>query len=212
LLGWWPMKPIRILIADDHAVVLEGLTAMIGRQTDMKVVGQANNGEDAVARWIRLRPDISLLDLRMPALDAVGVMNRIREEDSSARVIVLTTFNTDEDIYRAIRAGAKGYLLKDAPRETLLDCIRKVYAGETCLSAELASKLAGRVSSVPLSDREMDVLTLVVRGKGTREIGTSLFIGETTVKSHLKNISGKLGVIGRAEMITESLRRGLVQL
>jgi len=206
------MKPIRILIADDHAVVLEGLTAMIGRQTDMKVVGQANNGEDAVARWIRLRPDISLLDLRMPALDAVGVMNRIREEDSSARVIVLTTFNTDEDIYRAIRAGAKGYLLKDAPRETLLDCIRKVYAGETCLSAELASKLAGRVSSVPLSDREMDVLTLVVRGKGTREIGTSLFIGETTVKSHLKNISGKLGVIGRAEMITESLRRGLVQL
>ena len=164
------MKPIRILIADDHAVVLEGLTAMIGRQADMKVVGQANNGEDAVAQWISLRPDISLLDLRMPALDAVGVMNRIREVDSSARVIVLTTFNTDEDIYKAIRAGAKAYMLKDAPRETLLDCIRKVHSGETCLSAELASKLAGRVSSVPLTDREMDVLTLVVRGKGTRDM------------------------------------------
>ena len=185
---------------------------MIGRQADMKVVGQANN-QDAVTQWISLRPDISLLDLRMPALDAVGVMNRIREEDTSARVIVLTKFNTDEDIYKAIRAGAKAYLLKDAPRETLLDCIRKVHAGGTLLSAQLASKLAGRVSSVPLTDREMDVLTLVVRGKGTREIGASLFIGETTpVKSHLKNISGKLGVIGRAEMITESLRRGLLQL
>ena len=113
LAGLVPMKPIRILIADDHAVVLEGLTAMIGRQADMKVVGQANNGEDAVTQWISLRPDISLLDLRMPALDAVGVMNRIREEDSSARVIVLTKFNTDEDIYKAIRAGAKAYLLKD---------------------------------------------------------------------------------------------------
>ena len=206
------MKPIHILIADDHAVVLEGLTAMIGRQADMKIIGQATNGEQAVEEWDKNHPDISLFDLRMPVLDAVGAMSRIHDKDRSARVIVLTTFDADEDIYKAVRAGARGYLLKDAPRETLLDCIRRVHAGEICLSAELTSKLAGRVRGDSLTDREMDVLTLVVQGKGAREIGASLFIGETTVKSHLKNISAKLGVVGRAEMITESLRRGLVRL
>jgi DNA-binding NarL/FixJ family response regulator len=206
------MKPIHILIADDHAVVLEGLAAMIGRQADMKIVGQASNGEEAVAEWVKHHPDISLFDLRMPVLDAVGAIGRIHDKDRSARVIVLTTFDGDEDIYKAVRAGARGYLLKDAPRETLLDCIRRVHAGQVCLSAELTSKLAGRVGGASLTDREMDVLTLVVQGKGTREIGASLFIGETTVKSHLKNISGKLGVVGRAEMITESLRRGLIRL
>lgn len=206
------MKPIRILIADDHAVVLEGLAAMIGRQADMKIVAQASDGPDAVRQWTKHRPDISLLDLRMPTLDAVGIMNAIRQDDPSVRVIVLTTFDADEDIYRAIRAGAKGYLLKDAPREMLLDCIRKVNAGETCIPPDVAAKLAGRLSSASLTDREMDVLALLVQGKGTKEIGASLFIAETTVKSHLKNISGKLGVFGRAEMITESLRRGLVRL
>ena len=126
--------------------------------------------------------------------------------------LVLTTFDTDEDIYRAVKSGAKGYLLKDAPRDILLESIRKVHAGETCLAPELTHKLAERLSSASLTDREMEVLTLLVRGKGTREIGAALFIGETTVKSHLKKMSGKLGVIGRAEMISESLRRGLVRL
>jgi DNA-binding NarL/FixJ family response regulator len=148
----------------------------------------------------------------MPALDAVGVINRIRETEPAARFLVLTTFDTDEDIYRAVKSGARGYLLKDAPRDILLGSIRKVHAGETCLAPELTAKLAGRLSSASLTDRELDVLTLLVRGKGTREIGAALFIGETTVKSHLKKMSGKLGVIGRAEMISESLRRGLVRL
>ena len=132
----------------------------------MKIVAQASNGTDAVEQWNNHRPDVSLLDLRMPALDAVGVINRIRESDPAARFLVLTTFDTDEDIYRAIKSGAKGYLLKDAPRETLLDSIRKVHAGETCLAPELTAKLAGRLSSASLTDREMDVLTLLVRGKG----------------------------------------------
>jgi DNA-binding NarL/FixJ family response regulator len=207
-----PMKPIRILIADDHAVVLEGLVALIGRQSDMEIVAQASNGKEAVEEWNNHRPDVSLLDLRMPALDAVGVITRIRETDPAARVLVLTTFDTDEDIYRAVKSGAKGYLLKDAPRDILLESIRKVHAGETCLAPELTAKLAGRLSSASLTDRELDVLALLVRGKSTREIGAALFIGETTVKSHLKKMSGKLGVIGRAEIISESLRRGLVRL
>ena len=206
------MEPISILIADDHAVVLEGLVALIGRQSDMKIVAQASNGAEAVEEWTNHRPDVSLLDLRMPALDAVGVINRIRETDPAARFLVLTTFDADEDIYRAVKSGAKGYLLKDAPRENLLESIRRVHAGETCLAPELTAKLAERLSSASLTDRELDVLALLVRGKGTREIGAALFIGETTVKSHLKKMSGKLGVIGRAEMISESLRRGLVRL
>jgi len=206
------MNRIRILVADDHAVVLEGLVALIGRQSDMKIVAEASNGKEAVEEWTKHRPDVSLLDLRMPALDAVGVIDRIRETDPAARCLVLTTFDTDEDIYRAVKSGAKGYLLKDAPRDILLESIRKVHAGETCLAPELTAKLAGRLSSTSLTDREMDVLALLVRGKGTREIGAALFIAETTVKSHLKKMSGKLGVIGRAEMISESLRRGLVRL
>jgi DNA-binding NarL/FixJ family response regulator len=206
------MKRIRILVADDHAVVLEGLVALIGRQSDMKIVAQASTGKEAVEEWNKHRPDVSLLDLRMPGLDAVGVINRIRETDPAARCLVLTTFDTDEDIYQAVKAGAKGYLLKDAPREILLESIRRVHAGETCLAPELTAKLAGRLSSPSLTDREMEVLVLLVHGKGTREIGAALFIGETTVKSHLKKMSGKLGVIGRAEMISESLRRGLVRL
>jgi two-component system NarL family response regulator len=205
-------KQIRIMIADDHAVVLEGLVAIINRQTNMTVIAQASNGQEAVEQWARHRPDVTLLDLRMPILDGMGVISTIRREDSSARIIVLTTYDTDEDIYRCIKAGAKAYLLKDAGREVLLDCIRKVYAGETCLSAAVAAKLAGRVSGDSPTAREMDVLSLLAQGKSNKEIGESLFISEMTVKSHLKSISGKLNVVGRTEVITEALRRGLIHL
>jgi DNA-binding NarL/FixJ family response regulator len=153
-----------------------------------------------------------LLDLRMPILDGMGVIATIRQEDSSARIIVLTTYDADEDIYRAIKAGAKAYLLKDAGREVLLDCIRKVHAGETCLSSAVAAKLAERVSGDSPTAREMDVLWLLAQGKSNKEIGESLFISEMTVKSHLKSISAKLNAVGRTEVITEALRRGLVHL
>ena len=205
-------KQIRIMIADDHAVVLEGLAALIDRQADMTVVAQANNGQEAVEQWRKHRPDVALLDLRMPMLDGMGVISTIRREDSSARIIVLTTYDTDEDIYRAIKAGAKAYLLKDAGREVLLDCIRKVHAGETCLSSAVAAKLAGRVSGDSPTAREMDVLWLLAQGKSNKEIGESLFISEMTVKSHLKSIFAKLNVVGRTEVITEALRRGLIHL
>ena len=203
---------IGVLIADDHSVVREGLASLIKRKPDMVVIGEASNGKEAVDLWRQHRPDVTLLDLRMPELDGVGALKEIRGQDEKARVVVLTTFDGDEDIYRAIQAGAKGYLLKDAPREALLDCIRRVHAGETFVPVHLAAKLAQRVSSEALSGREIDVLRLLAQGKSNKEIGSALFISEGTVKSHVKGIFAKLGVISRTEAVAHASRRGLIQL
>ena len=203
---------IRVLIADDHVTVLEGLAAIIGRQADMKVVAEAGNGREAVDLWQIHRPDVTLLDLRMPTLDGVGAINEIRSQNGSARVIVLTTFDSDNEIHRAIKAGAKGYLLKDTRREELLDCIRRVNAGETCVAPALAAKLVDSMSSEPLTGRELDVLTLLARGKSNKEIGANLYISETTVKAHLRSVFNKLNVLSRTEAIATASRRGLVQL
>jgi DNA-binding NarL/FixJ family response regulator len=203
---------IRVLIADDHVTVREGLAAIIGRQPDMQVTGEANNGREAADLWSKLRPDVTLLDLRMPLLDGVGAMDEIRRQDAAARVVVLTTFDTDHEISRAVKAGAKGYLLKDAQREELLECIRKVHAGETCIPPSLVAKLAAGLSNEELTGRELDVLALLARGKSNKEIGANLYISETTVKSHLRSIFSKLNVLSRTEAITTASRRGLVQL
>ena len=203
---------IRVLVADDHVTVLEGLAAIIGRQPDMQVVAEAGNGREAVDLWQKYRPDVTLLDLRMPTLDGVGAMGEIRGQDASARVIVLTTFDSDNEIHRAIKGGAKGYLLKDARREELLDCIRRVNKGETCIPPALAAKLADSLSNEPLTGRESDVLALLAKGKSNKEIGVNLYISETTVKSHLRSIFTKLNVISRTEAISAATRRGLVQL
>jgi len=203
---------ISVLIADDHTVVREGLASLIQRKPDMTVLGEATNGREAVHLWKEHRPDITLLDLRMPELDGVSAIKEIREQDENARIIVLTTFDGDEDIFRAIQAGAKGYLLKDVPREALMDSIRRVYAGETCVPVHLAAKLAERVSSEALSSREIDVLKLMAQGKSNKEIGASLFISEGTVKSHVKAIFAKMNVISRTEAVASATRRGLIQL
>jgi len=207
-----PTKKIRILVADDHALILEGLAATIGRQNDMTVVAKASNGREAVELWKAHRPDVSLLDLRMPTLNGVGVIKELRGLDASARVIVHTTYDTDEEIYQAVRAGAKGYLLKDAPLEELLDSIRKVHAGETCIPPALGAKLVSRMSGEALTSREIDVLKLLARGRSNKEIGADLFISETTVKSHMRSIFGKLDVMSRTEAIAAANRRGLIQL
>jgi len=203
---------ISVLIADDHSVVREGLVSLIGRRADMTVVGEASNGREAVDLWKKLRPNVTLLDLRMPELDGVGAIRQIREHHEGARILVLTTFDGDEDIYRAIQAGAKGYLLKDVPREALMDCIRRVHAGETCVPVHLAAKLAERVSGETLSAREIDVLKLMAQGKSNKEIGSALFISEGTVKSHVKAIFAKMNVISRTEAVATATRRGLIQL
>jgi DNA-binding NarL/FixJ family response regulator len=208
-----PKKPrIGILIADDHSVLRQGLVSLIGFEADMMVVGEAGNGREAVDLWKQHRPDVMLLDLRMPELDGVGVIKQVRADDENTRIIVLTTFDGDEDIYRAIHAGAKGYLLKDVPRDALIDCIRRVHAGGTCVPVHLADKLAERVRGESVSEREIDVLKLMAQGKSNKEIGSALFISGGTVKSHVKSIFAKLKVNSRAEAVANAAHRGLIRL
>jgi DNA-binding NarL/FixJ family response regulator len=205
-------KKIRVLIADDHVTVLEGLATIIGRQPDMMVAAEAADGQEAVELWIKHHPDVTLLDFRMPKLDGVGAIEKIHKQDASARVVVLTTYETDTEIVRAIKAGTKGYLLKDSRREELLDCIRRVNRGETCIPASLVEKVAAGLRSESFTGRELNVLELLARGKSNKEIGVSLNISETTVKSHLHSIFRKLNVLSRTEAITVASRRGLILL
>lgn len=205
-------KRIRILIADDHTVVREGLVSLVKRKSDMVIVAEARNGREAVDLWKEHRPDVTLLDLRMPEMDGVSAIKEIRELDGNAHIVVLTTYDGDEDIYRAIKAGAKAYLLKDTARDALVDCVRKVHAGETYLPAPLAAKLAERVSGEALSAREIEVLRRLAAGKSNKEIGAELFISEGTVKTHVKSIFSKLDVVSRTEAVATATRRGLIQL
>jgi DNA-binding NarL/FixJ family response regulator len=203
---------IRILIADDHSVVREGLVSLVKRKSDMVVVAEASNGREAVELWKKHRPDVTLLDLRMPELDGVGAIKEIRELDENAQIVVLTTYDGDEDIYRAIKSGAKAYLLKDTARDALVETVRRVHAGETYLPPQLAAKLAERVSGEALSPREIDVLRRMAVGKSNKEIGAELFISEGTVKTHIKSIFNKLDVVSRTEAVATANRRGLIQL
>lgn len=207
-----PSNRIRIIIADDHVTVREGLAAILGRQSDMQVVAEAANGAEAVDGWLEHQPDVLLLDLRMPVLDGIAVIGRIRSKAPEARIVVLTTFNTDSEISAAIKGGAKGYLLKDAPREELVETIRKVHAGETCIPADLVAKLVAGMSTEDLTDRELEILKLVARGLANKEVATHLAISEATVKTHLRSVFAKLHVLSRTEAIATASRRGLVQL
>lgn len=203
---------IRILIADDHPIVRDGLNAVINDQPDMTVVAEAGNGKEAVELARQHRPDVMLVDLRMPQMNGLEAVNAIRGEWPEARLIILTTYDGDEDIYRALQAGAQAYLLKGMPRAELLDTIRAVHAGHKRIPPEVAAKLAERISASELTDRERDVLKLIVGGCSNKEIGASLSITEGTVKAHVNSILSKLGVNDRTQAVTEAMRRGIVHL
>jgi two-component system NarL family response regulator len=204
---------IRVLIADDHPVVREGVAAMIERRPDMTVVGEAATGREAVAAYRAARPDVVLMDLRMPDMTGVEAIGAIRGEFPGARIIVLTTYDGDEDIYRGLQAGARAYLLKDAPRDDLLDAIRAVHAGQSRIPPAVAARLAERVLAGPeLTARELEVLRGIVAGRSNKEIGAALGISEGTVKAHVNSILGKLGVADRTQAVTTALQRGIVHL
>ena len=204
-------KRIGVLIAEDQALVRRGLAAIINMEDDITVVGEAGDGEEAIEQWRRLRPDVVLMDLRMPRLEGVEAIRRIRAEDPKAGIIVLTTFDHDEDIYAGLRAGAKAYLLKDVQPEELFGCIRAVHAGEAYLQPKVAAKLVQRVQEHHLTEREEQILKLLAEGKSNRAIGQVLHITESTVKSHLKSLFVKLDATSRAEAIALAARRGLVK-
>ena len=204
-------KVIRVLAADDHTVVRDGMVAIIKQEKDMDVVAEIGDGRKAVELWKKHRLDVTLMDLRMPELDGVNAIYEIRAADPNARIIVLTTFDGDEDIYRGMRAGAKSYLLKDVRREELFQCIREVHAGRTFVPPAIACKLAERLNAEVLTPRELEVLRLVAEGKPNKLVGADLAITEVTVKSHVQSVFRKLNVLSRTEAITVATRRGLLR-
>lgn len=206
--------PIRILIADDHPVVRSGIAAMleIDPAVNLHVVGQAKNGYEMVELFAQLQPDIGLVDLRMPGMGGLEVIEQIRSQVPNAHLIILTTYDGDEDIYRGLQAGAKAYLLKDTPREELILCIQTVHAGRSFILPNIGVKLAERMSSSVLSKREREVLELISVGMSNLEIGTTLQITEGTVKSHMNNILSKLNVSDRTQAVMVALKRGLISL
>ena len=206
-------KPIRVLLAEDHEVVRDGLAAIIDYQPDMTVVGHACNGEEAVERFAELKPDITLMDLRMPGMGGAPAIEAIRKKFGDARIIVLTTYDGDENIYRALKAGAKGYLLKDSGKDDLLSAIRAVHEGRSYVPAEIATRLVTRTQAgAPLTRREIEVLQLMAEGKSNKEIGAALFISEGTVKTHVNSIHEKLSVSDRTEAVIVALKRGIIHL
>lgn len=203
---------IRILIADDHLVVRMGLRSMIDSQPDMRVVGEAASGAEAIELYRTHQPDILLMDLRMPGMSGVEATSAIREQFPDAHIVLLTTYDGDENIYRALQAGARAYLLKDIPRNEFLDGIRSVHSGQYCIPPAVAARLAQRVPCMELSTRELDVLRLIVNGMSNKEIASTLSVTESTIKNHVNSILSKLNVRDRTQAATTALRRGIVTL
>ena len=208
------MSPIRLLIVDDHPVVRDGIRGMLAGDPDLDVVGEASDGADALRLVSDLQPDVVLMDLRMPGLGGAAAIKTLAEEGARAKVLVLTTYDTDADVVPALEAGATGYLLKDAPRDQLIRAIHAAARGESVLAPSVATRLVSQLRSPPdhetLSDRELEVLTLIAQGETNAGAAARLFISEATVKTHLLHIYGKLGVNDRAAAVATAYERGLL--
>ena len=203
---------IRVLAIDDHPLVREGIAALIGLEEDMELVGEASNGREALELFRKHRPDITLMDLQMPEMNGIDTTGAIRGEFPDARIIILTTHPGDVQVSRALKAGARGYILKGMLRKELLETIRAVHAGQKRLSSEAAAEIAEHVTDSGLTPREIDVLRLVAAGNANKEIGACLTLTEVTVKSHVKNILAKLGASDRTHAVTIALKRGIIDL
>lgn len=204
---------IRVLVVDDHPVVRSGLVGLLDVETDLEVVGEAGDGAEAVARVAALSPDVVLMDLRMPTMDGAAATGAILAAHPEVRVLVLTTYDTDADIVRAVEAGATGYLLKDTPRAQLVEAVRSAARGETVLAPAVAARLVSRMRAPavdPLTPREVEVLAAVAQGLSNADIGRRLFIGEATVKTHLLRAFAKLGVDDRTRAVTVAMERGIL--
>jgi DNA-binding NarL/FixJ family response regulator len=203
---------IRIMLVDDHSAFRKGMAALIESEPDLRVVAEAGDGRMALEIYRQARPDVVLMDLRLPGMGGVEAIIAIRKEFPDARVIVLTTFDMDEDIFRAIQSGAKSYLLKDTPEDELAGTIRAVHAGRQVLPRKVAERLAERQQRADLSEREVEALQLLIKGRSNKEIGAALFITEDTVKAHLKTLFSKLHVKDRTEAAISAIRHGIVHL
>lgn len=203
---------IAVLVADDHAILRRGLMDIINHEADMRVVAETGDGHETVRRYQQYRPDVALIDLAMPGLGGIEVIQRIKAADPNARLIILTTYDVDEDIELAFKAGAQAYLLKDVMSEDLVGCIRDVMRGRKRVAPAIAEKLADRVSRVQLTGREFNVLRLIAEGKSNKEIADTLRISDATVKAHITNLLSKLRVSSRTEAIAVAIKRGLVRV
>lgn len=207
-----PPSRFSVLVADDHALLRTGVANIINQEQNLFVIAEAANGAEAVSAFERHRPDVTLVDLRMPEMEGVEAVRQIRARDPLAKVIILTTYDTDEDIARALKAGAKAFVLKDIAADALITCIHEVLAGKTYLAPAAAAKLAEGVTRVQLTPRELATLRLMADGQSNKEIATALDISERTVKTHLSHLFEKLGVTSRTEAVRVATRRGLVRL
>lgn len=203
-------ETIRILVVEDHNVVRQGLVALLNLVEGIEVVGEAADGEEAIAQFRSRKPDVTLIDLRLPKLGGVEVIQQVRSDSPQARFVVLTTYDGDEDIYRALKSGAKAYLLKGMTTEELITTIREVHAGRSHIPAAIAERLAERMGTEDLTPREAEVLEQIVSGKSNKEIATELAISEATVKTHINTLLSKLGVADRTQAATAAIRRGIV--